>query len=97
MYKTRSFIYFIIYKYRLLVTKLLLRCRNLVNLQHSIESCERKYLWVCVYVCVCVCVCVCGRGVFVISNKKMNVQLQIGVAPRETGYMLFQACSGILF
>jgi len=52
MYKTRLFIYFIIYKYILLVTKLLLKGRELVILrvQHSIESCERKYL--CVLVCV---------------------------------------------
>jgi hypothetical protein len=55
MYKTRLFIYFIIYKYILLVTKVLLKCRNLVILQHSIKSCERKYLFVCVCVCVCVC------------------------------------------
>ena len=61
MYKTSLFIYFIIYKYILLATKLLLKCRNLVILQHSIESYERKYL------CVCVCVCVC---VFEISNEK---------------------------
>ena len=73
MYKTRFFNYFIICKYILLVTKLLLKRRNVVILQRFIKNCERKYLCVCVCVCVCVsvfvsvfvcvsvyvCVCVC--------------------------------------
>jgi hypothetical protein len=60
MYKTRLFIYLIIYKYILLVTKLLLKYRNLVILHHSVESCERKYLYVCV---------------FEISNEKKNNEM----------------------
>jgi hypothetical protein len=47
MYKTRLFNCFIIYKYMLLVTKLLLKCSNLVIFQHFSKAVRGN---ICVYV-----------------------------------------------